>query len=46
MQDNPKVQANGTLPTISVDKTDGIQIFLNEKNMDTQVGRFEIMYMA
>jgi len=32
-----KAQANGKVPTISIDKTDGAQIYLNEKSLDTQV---------
>lgn len=32
-----KAQANGVVPTISVDKTDGAQIFLTEKSLDTQI---------
>ncbi|XP_066922086.1 adenylyl cyclase-associated protein-like isoform X2 [Clytia hemisphaerica] len=32
-----KAQANGYVPTISIDKTDGCQVFLNEKNLDVQI---------
>lgn len=30
-------QAIGVVPTISIDKTDGTQIYLNEKSLDTQI---------
>lgn len=30
-------QANGVVPTISIDKTDGTQIYLNEKSLGTQI---------
>lgn len=32
-----KAQANGVVPTISIDKTDGAQIFLTDKSLDCQV---------
>lgn len=32
-----KAQANGTVPTVSIDKTDGAQVFLNEKSLNTQI---------
>lgn len=32
-----KAQANGTVPTLSIDKTDGAQIFLTEKSLGTQI---------
>jgi len=32
-----KAQANGTVPTLSIEKTDGAQIYLNEKSLATQI---------
>ncbi|XP_057309700.1 adenylyl cyclase-associated protein-like isoform X1 [Hydractinia symbiolongicarpus] len=32
-----KAQANGKVPTISVDKTDGVLIYLNDKSLDAQI---------
>jgi len=32
-----KAQANGFVPTVSVEKTDGCQIFLGEKGLETQI---------
>jgi len=32
-----KAQVNGKVPTISVDKTDGCLLYLNETNLDTQI---------
>jgi len=32
-----KAQANGKVPTISIDKTDGAQLFLNEKSLNAQM---------
>eukprot|EP01134_Creolimax_fragrantissima_P008435 CFRG8435T1 len=32
-----QVQATGTCPTISIDKTDGVQVYLSETSLDTQV---------
>ena len=30
-------QANGAVPTISIDKTDGAQIYVNEKSVKAQI---------
>ena len=31
------LQADGTVPTLSIEKTDGAQIFLTEKSLNTQI---------
>ncbi|XP_012942603.1 adenylyl cyclase-associated protein 1 [Aplysia californica] len=32
-----QAQVNRTVPTVSIDKTDGCQIFLSEKSLDTEI---------
>ena len=37
LTDNSLLQADGTVPTLSIEKTDGAQIFLTEKSLNTQI---------
>ncbi|KNC76844.1 hypothetical protein SARC_10680 [Sphaeroforma arctica JP610] len=32
-----QVQATGSVPTVSIDKTDGVQVYLSEKSLDCQI---------
>lgn len=32
-----KAQANGTVPTLSIDKTDGVQVYVNDKSKTAQI---------